>query len=110
MLKQHGLIQPWPITLRTPAGEQRVDGLACIDEMALNALPSEAFLEVRQAGGLVMADCQLLSMLHMQPMGQAASARAEAAARQSPFNAGGNPAGQMNILTDSSLMDFSRLK
>ncbi|RTZ43173.1 peptidase [Candidimonas sp. SYP-B2681] len=75
-LQKHNLIQPWPITLQTDAGEQVVEGLHRIDEAALNSLSAEAFDEVRQAGALPVAYCQLLSMQHLPKLGQLAQAHA----------------------------------
>lgn len=78
VLQQHGLIQPWPITVQGEQGEQKVEGLLCIDEAALNALSAEALAEVRNAGGLTMAYCQLLSMQHLPTLGTLAQAHAKA--------------------------------
>ena len=80
VLKTHGLIKPWPITLRTDNGEQTIEGLFQIDESALNQLPADALLAVRDAGGLLVAYCQMLSMQHLSILGQLASAHAKAAA------------------------------
>ena len=78
VLRQHGLIQPWPITVQGEQGEQQVEGLFRIDEAALNALTAEALAEVRNAGGLTVAYCQLLSMQHLPTLGTLAQAHAEA--------------------------------
>ena len=78
VLQQHGLIQPWPITVQGEHGEQKVEGLFRIDEAALNALTAEALAEVRNAGGLTVAYCQLLSMQHLPTLGTLAQAHAEA--------------------------------
>ena len=78
VLQQHGLIQPWPITVQGEHGEQKVEGLFRIDEAALNALTAEALSEVRHAGGLTVAYCQLLSMQHLSTLGTLAQALAEA--------------------------------
>ncbi|MEA3643985.1 MAG: SapC family protein, partial [Lamprobacter sp.] len=58
LLAEHGLIQPWPLTVKTADGERPVQGLHRIDEAALNALPSEAFDTLRQAGALPLIYCQ----------------------------------------------------
>ena len=63
-LAHHGLIQPWPLKVKAADGEQVVEGLYRIDEKALNALPAEALAEVRDAGGLNIAYCQMLSIQH----------------------------------------------
>ena len=78
VLQQHGLIQPWPITVQGEQGEQQVEGLFRIDEAALNALTAESLAEVRNAGGLTVAYCQLLSMQHLSTLGTLAQAHAEA--------------------------------
>lgn len=78
VLQQHGLIQPWLITVQGEHGEQKVEGLFRIDEAALNALTAESLAEVRNAGGLTMAYCQLLSMQHLSTLGTLAQAHAEA--------------------------------
>ena len=78
VLQQHGLIQPWPITVQGEHSEQQVEGLFRIDEAALNALTAEALAEVRNAGGLTVAYCQLLSMQHLSTLGTLAQAHAEA--------------------------------
>jgi hypothetical protein len=91
VLNKHHLIQPWPIIHQTASGEQKIDGLFRIDEAALNQLAADALFEVRNAGGLHIAYCQLLSMQHLAALGEltAAHARAEAqaAAAQSLTNA-----------------------
>lgn len=107
-LKRYGLIEPWPISLRTPEGDKRVDGLSRIAEAALNALPSDAFLEVRQFGGLVVAYCQLLSMQHLSALAQLSATRAEVGARRLPINQAGDL--DLEFLNDGPLMDFSRLR
>ncbi|WP_288074785.1 SapC family protein [Pseudomonas sp.] len=78
VLQQQGLIQPWPITVQGEHGEQNVNGLFRIDEVALNALSTEALAAVRDAGGLSVAYCQLLSMQHLSTLGTLAQAHAEA--------------------------------
>ncbi|WP_442595323.1 SapC family protein [Parapusillimonas sp. JC17] len=80
VLQKHELIQPWLIKLQTEAGEQTVQGLFRVDEAALNALSAEALDEVRKAGALPMVYCQLLSMQHLQKLGQLAQQHAAAQA------------------------------
>ena len=57
-------------------GGQKVEGLFRIDEAALNGLDADALIEVRNAGGLTMAYCQLLSMQHMSILGTLAQTHA----------------------------------
>jgi SapC. len=84
LLAQHQLIQPWPIQLKSENGEQKVDGLFRIDEAALGRLPIEALDELRKAGALPLIYCQLLSMQHLQKLGQLATQHAAAAAMLEP--------------------------
>lgn len=80
VLKDKGLFKPLPLVVRTDAGEKTVEGLFQIDEAALNALAAEDLAAVRNAGGLVVAYCQLLSLQHLPVLGQLAEAQAKAAA------------------------------
>jgi hypothetical protein len=75
VLAKHQLIQPWPITIQWGAGERKVEGLYRIDEAAMNALPAEAFEDLRKTGALLMVYCQLLSMQHLPSLGRLAEAR-----------------------------------
>jgi len=73
------LIQPWQITVQVDKGEQNIEGLYRIDEPAMNALPVHAFEELRQAGALPFAYCQLISMQHIQTLGPRTEAHRKAA-------------------------------
>ena len=97
LLKQHQLIKPWPIKLKTDAGDKDITGLFQIDEAALNLLSAEALLEIRNSGGLLLAYCQLLSMQHLSFLGQLAEAHAKAdkAAAEAANNIVQN--GELNI-------------
>jgi hypothetical protein len=85
-LAKHNAIKPWVITLKTPSGDRNIEGLYQIDEEALNHLPGEAFLELRQAGALPMAYCQMLSMQHLATLGKLAEAHAQAATKMAQQN------------------------
>jgi hypothetical protein len=61
-LAEAGVIQPWPITLRTGQDERLVARLHRIDEAALNNLTDDAFLKLRKASALQIAYAQLVSM------------------------------------------------
>jgi hypothetical protein len=61
-LSEVGVIQPWPIMLKTAQAEQTVGGLHRIDEAALNALGDDAFHKLRTASALPIAYAQLFSM------------------------------------------------
>lgn len=64
-LARHGVLKPWPLTVKAPSGPIKLDGLFQIDEQALNTIADDAFLELRRAGALPMAYCQLLSMMRV---------------------------------------------
>lgn len=51
-------------------------GLFRIDEDALNALDTEAFLQLRKMGALPLIYCQLLSIQNLQRLGPLAEAQA----------------------------------
>ncbi|NYT63469.1 SapC family protein [Alcaligenaceae bacterium] len=103
-LQEHGLLQPWPIKLQTDQGEQAVEGLYRIDEAALNQLPADAFDALRQSGALPVAYCQLLSMQHLQKLGQLMHAHSASAAPQTPD-------GELDLefLNDSGTINFGKL-
>jgi hypothetical protein len=77
-LADQGLIQPWPLTVKTADGERPVEGLHRIDETALNALAPDPFEALRQAGALPLIDCHLLSMQHVALLGTLAKHHAQA--------------------------------
>lgn len=81
-LQKHQLIRPWPVSLKSESGEQQVGGLFKVDEAALNVLSAEALLELRDAGALALAYCQMLSMQHLPMLGSLLEARAKAAVQQ----------------------------
>jgi len=60
-LAEAGIIQPWPITVKTEQGEQPIRGLYRVDEAGLNALPDGIFLTLRKAAALPVAYAHLLS-------------------------------------------------
>ncbi|MTI44447.1 SapC protein [Roseibium hamelinense] len=106
LLAQKKLITEWPITVRTADGDQTLDGLYRVDEAALNALPADAFEEVRQAGALPLIYAQLLSMQHMALLGRLAEAHAQRAAlmsRETP-----QVPDLTKSLTNSDTIDWSK--
>jgi hypothetical protein len=70
-------IQPWPITVHSDSGEQKLQGFFRVDERALNGVSDEAFLAIRRAGGLPIAYAQLFSMQQLPLLGEMAAARAQ---------------------------------
>lgn len=77
VLQEHGLIEPWQVRLQGKQGSRELRGLHHINEAALNALPAEAFQEVRAAGALPLVYCQLVSMHQLQKLGLLARARSK---------------------------------
>ncbi len=70
LLQKHNLFEPWPIKIVGEHGEQALAGLYRINEAAMNKLPADAFIELRDAGALVCVYCQLLSAPHLQTLGK----------------------------------------
>lgn len=70
LLQQHGLIVPWQLTLQDGDKKRALDGVFRVDEAALNALPAEQLVALRDAGALPMAYMQLLSMHHMSTLAE----------------------------------------
>lgn len=110
LLQQHGLIQPWPLKVQEAGGERAVGGLFRVDEAALNALPAEALVALRDAGALVLAYCQLLSMQHLPKLGLLAQAHAQARAKAAqPLPQ--TPAGDLDLefLNQGGTISFGNL-
>ena len=87
VLQAAELIQPWPLNLQQGDQTVPVEGLCRVDEAALNALPDDAFLVLRQAGALPLAYAQLFSMNQLAMLSTVAEVRAkirEQLAKQEP--------------------------
>ena len=110
-LRKHALIRPWPITLKTETGEQQIEGLFQIDEAALNQLSAEALHEVRDAGALPIAYCQLLSMQHLRLLGQLIDALAKAEQAQALSLHHLAPGGDLDLefFNQGGTFNFSKL-
>lgn len=78
-LHTHQLLQPWPLSVQTPQGQQRIEGLLRIDENALKTLDAASLHALQQSGALQMAYMQLLSMQHISKLVQLAHTRQLAA-------------------------------
>lgn len=106
VLKEHGLIEPWPVTL--PGDGRQLTGLNRINEAALNALPADALVKVRDCGGLALAYGQLLSMNHLHLLVRLAAAKtaAQNAMSKMPMT----PSGELNLefLNDSPTVNFNK--
>lgn len=66
------LLRAWPLQLKmADGGESReVQGLFCVNETALNALPADALVALRDSGALAVAYTQLLSMQQLPKLGR----------------------------------------
>jgi SapC len=60
-LAEAGLIQSWPIKVKTGGPDQVIDGLYRTDEVALTRLSDDVFLKLRKANALPIAYAQMLS-------------------------------------------------
>jgi hypothetical protein len=101
-LEKQACIVPWNITLKTAEGERKIEGLFQIDEAALNALDAEAFIELRKAGAIIVAYCQLLSMQHLPVLGQLAEVRLPPV----PVSENGKDL-DLSFLSDGGVFNFS---
>lgn len=110
-LREHALIQPWPITIKTENGERQIGGLFRIDEAALNALSADALFEIRAAGALPVAYCQLLSMQHLPALGQLIDAQNKASARAFALQQlAPNGELELEFFNKGGTIDFSSLR
>ncbi|SOD98753.1 SapC family protein [Caenispirillum bisanense] len=82
-LAAHGVIVPWELSVQGADGAQQpVGGLYRVDEAALNALPDDAFLELRRSGALVVAQLQLVSMQRISVLSHLARVHEQIAAAE----------------------------
>lgn len=105
LLKKYELIKPWPITVKSDGEDKTINGIFQINEGALNKLPADALVEIRDAGALVLAYCQMLSMQHLPVLGQLADAHAKAAAAATPV--GKTREMNLEFLKKNASIDFS---
>jgi len=72
VLQKYNLFEPWAMTIQSPDGEQsqEITGLFRIDEKALNELPADVLLELRDAGALAVAYAQLFSMQNIHRLAE----------------------------------------
>jgi hypothetical protein len=86
-LDAEGLIVPWPVKVKGKDGtEQTIEGLYRIDEAKFNALDADALYRIHQAGALPVVYCQLISMQHIQLLGQLAQASAQRQQNSAPVD------------------------
>lgn len=79
LLAQHNLISQWPIKLKDQSTESEVvvEGLFRIDELAFNQLEPDKLAAVRDGGAMPLIYCQILSMQHLQVLGELSKAHVE---------------------------------
>ncbi|OGA49744.1 MAG: hypothetical protein A3G25_05395 [Betaproteobacteria bacterium RIFCSPLOWO2_12_FULL_63_13] len=106
VLQKHDLIQPWPIKFPGAEGEQNIEGLYRVDEAAMNRLPAEPFMELRDAGALALAYCQLLSMQHLSLLGKLVEAHAKADAKAAQFAPELGKDLDLSFLSDGGTLNF----
>jgi hypothetical protein len=78
LLEVHKLIEPWPITVKTAAGDQNIEGLYRVNEASVRALKSKAVTALHKENALMAAYCQILSMQTFPILGQLIEAHAKA--------------------------------
>jgi hypothetical protein len=103
-LNYAGVIEPWPLTIETKGEKKEIMGLFRICEEKMNCLEPDIFAELREGGALLLAYCQLLSMQHIQKLGQLSWQEAKASEvqnmpRTSDFSLG----------TESGTLSFENL-
>ncbi len=85
-----GLLQPWPITIRSGEQSQPLTGLFRVDEAKLNTLSDEDFLKLRAASALPVIYAHLLSMSQLALFERLAAMQRDLALRhqqlQQPLN------------------------
>lgn len=75
VLQEYNLLKPWGLQIQLEKSAHKVEGLFCIDEVALNELSDEDFITLRQAHALPIIYSQLLSMQHIAVLANATQAR-----------------------------------
>lgn len=103
VLQKYSLLEPWAIQLKADAGLQTIEGLFRINERALNSLPADALVELRDSGALLVIYGQLFSMQNLQKLGKLASIYS--ASRNKPVE----PTADPGLLEDSGSISFDNL-
>lgn len=62
LLEREELLEPWPIDVTNDEGTKQITGMLRVNETALNALPADRFIALRDTSVLPVAYAQLLSM------------------------------------------------
>lgn len=66
LLTELALLKPWEIQVQTLSGNQRIEGVFCVDEARLNSLDEAQWARLRQANALPLIYAQLFSMQQVQ--------------------------------------------
>jgi hypothetical protein len=75
LLKEHQLIEPWPILIRDPQGERPLEGFFRVSESAMRKLSDAALSKLHGEDALMAAHCQMLSTQNLRVLGQLAGVR-----------------------------------
>lgn len=68
-LNDEKLLVPWSIQVKTPIGQYQPDGLFRVDESKLQGASVDTLDRLNKVGALSAAYCQLVSMQHIQLLG-----------------------------------------
>jgi hypothetical protein len=93
LLDQHGLIEPWPISIKESNISLDVGGLFRISEEKLASLPYSTLGTLRDEGALTLAYCQMLSMRHLRNLVNIFVAQTESTSDTPDFGSFDNEAG-----------------
>ena len=107
-LSRCGVVEPWPIVLRSEQGTENIQGLYRINEGALNGLSDEQFLSLRARGALQIAYSQLLSMQHLEALDNFGRRRAQASAAAQKLTGAKSGELDLEFLNQDPSLDFSR--
>ena len=91
LLQDHGLLEPWPITLKDGDDQRPLEGLWRISEPQLKAIDGAVLQLLRDGNALPMVYCQLLSMQHLGLLADLALVHAKVrpvVPKASPFGSG----------------------
>jgi hypothetical protein len=110
MLDEHQLIEPWPIKIKTADDEQErnVEGLFRVHEKAFLGLDAQSLSKLRDAGAFTLIYCQLLSMQHIQVLGEMEKAY-QAAQLQAALPKDKSGELDLSFLADDTTISFENL-
>lgn len=111
LMQSKELIVPWDIQLKASAEAEkttRLEGLFRIDEIRFNQLSSKDFQKIRQAGGVAIAYCQMLSMQHLGLLSRLNAISQKASKK--PVALPATPSGEIDFsfLSDDKAMGFDQ--